>query len=83
MHTPSPWWIEKGWFGRFHVCAESAMSASTPVASSIYYADDAKLIAACPEMYGALRAIIAEAKAKGIEMTSLARAEAVLEKVTI
>jgi hypothetical protein len=80
VHTPRPWWIEKGWFGRKRVCAESALSSSALVASSIYYDDDARLIAAAPELRGALAAMVAEASAKGYDLQSLADAQAALAK---
>lgn len=53
----SKWWVEKPFFGRFMVCTESALSASSPVATGIYYEDDAVLIARAPEMARALREI--------------------------
>jgi len=48
------WWVEKGFFGRYRVCTDSAISASTLVAGSIYYEDDASLIASAPDMRSAL-----------------------------
>lgn len=76
--TPRPWWVQKGWWGRHSVCAESALSAASLVAGSIYYHDDAKLISKAPDMHGALRALVAEARAKGVELQSLPDAERVL-----
>lgn len=81
IHTPGPWWPERSWFGRFRVCAESALSASSPVASSIYYESDARAIAALPMLHTALAAMFAEASAKGIVLQSMPDAARALAKL--
>lgn len=80
-YTPGPWWPERSWFGRFRVCAESALSAASPVASSIYYEGDARAVAALPDMHRALSAMLAEARAKGVALQSMPDAERVLAKL--
>ena len=80
-HTPGPWWVEQGWFGRKSVCAESALSASVPVASSIYYESDARAIAALPDLHRALAAMVAEARAKGVDLQSMPDAVRALSKL--
>ena len=79
-HTPGPWWPERSWFGRYRVCAESALMNSSLVASGIYYESDARSIAKLPELHTVLAAMVAEATAKGIELQSLPDAARVLAK---
>lgn len=80
MHTPRPWWVQRSRFFRASVWAESALGAFA-VARGIYYDSDARLIAAAPDLHGALATLVGEAAAKGVELQSLPAARAVLAKL--
>lgn len=76
-HTPGPWVLTRDDFGFFSVSSEAATPHKEPVAPHVYDWDDARLIAAAPDMLEALKACLVTFEAlasnafhEGLEGTS-------------
>lgn len=76
MAVPAgPWWIRKPRFGRQCVSAAGGLG-DYDVASSIYYDEDARLIAAAPDLFRALDQLLDDMGDDGLSVCQAAKDQA-------